>query len=427
MIAATPSRNGNRTMSLDLAILTIGDELLNGDIADTNTPAMARLLGDLGYRVRERLSVGDDAAAIGDALRHLATRNRVVLVSGGLGPTGDDLTAAAAAGAFSRRLVPNALALEQIQSYFAGQGRSLHPRDEKQALLPDQATVLPNARGTAPGFLLREGGCSLFFLPGVPAEMLAMLQAAVLPCLVREQPPDRPLRQRVLKLFGLAEPRCEELLLGAGLPPEVELAFAVSYPEVHVKLRAEGAAAESLLDRAEAATRRVCGDFLIATGTQSLAGNVAGLLTAGGLSLALAESCTGGLIAKLLTDLPGASRFLERGAVTYANRAKQDWLGVAEAILAGPGAVSSECALAMVRGVRRAAAADLALAVTGIAGPDGGTAEKPVGTVFIALADGDRSWARRFFFPGDRAAVRTQSAYSALAWLQQHLATGRTA
>lgn len=425
MTPRRPEGSDIPTMSPDLAILTIGDELLNGDLADSNTPAMARLLGDHGYRIGERRSVGDDRAAIGAALRSLAARYRAVLVSGGLGPTSDDLTAAAAADAFGRPLRHHAEALGQIRAFFAARDRTMHPLDEKQALLPERATLLPNARGTAPGFLLQQGDCSLFFLPGVPAEMLAMLEATVLPRLRQNFPPERPWQQRILKFYGLAEPRCEELLLGAGLPPQVALAYAVSFPEVHVKLRARGAAAKALLDDAEAAARRAAGDYLVATGTASLPANVAELLTGGKRTLALAESCTGGLIAKLLTDLPGASAFLERGAVTYANSAKQDWLGVPAAVLAGPGAVSSECALAMARGVRQAAAADLALAVTGIAGPEGGSAEKPVGTVFIALADGDRSWARRFRFSGDRAAVRTQSAYSALAWLYHHLNQGR--
>lgn len=254
-----------------------------------------------------------------------------------------------------------------------------------------------------------------------------MLRAAVLPRLEEEYPEAAPRRQRILRLFGLAEPQCEELLAGIDLPPGVEVAFAVDFPEIQVKLRAAGEDAESRLDRAEVAARRACDQFLVATGEESLAGNVARLLTNAELTLALAESCTGGLIAKLLTDLPGASVFFQGGAVTYANRAKQEWLGVSEAILAGPGAVSADCAKAMAQGIRRAAGSDLALAVTGIAGPDGGTPQKPVGTVFIALADRNETTAQGFRFPGDRQAVRTLTAFTALAWLRRHLTAPSTA
>jgi competence/damage-inducible protein CinA-like protein len=414
-------------MSINLAILTIGDELLNGDIADTNTPAMARLLGDHGYRVRERLSVGDSEAAIAEALQALTARHAVVLVSGGLGSTVDDRTARGAARAFGRRLVLNDEALAQIRAHFARQRSTMHPRDEKQALLPHQAVILPNHRGSAPGFLIRERGAAAFFLPGVPAEMISMLRKAVLPWLEEEHPGEAPQRQRVLRLFGVTEPQCEERLASAGLPAGIEVAFAVDFPEVLLKLRANGEDADHLLDRAEVAVRRACDEFLLATGEETLAGNLARLLTNAGLTLALAESCTGGLIAKLLTDIPGSSAFFQRGAVTYANRAKQEWLDVPEAILAGPGAVSADCALAMARGMRRAAGSDLALAVTGIAGPEGGTPEKPVGTVFIALASAEETTVQGYRFPGDRQAVRTLTAFTALAWLRRHLVTPSSA
>ena len=408
-------------MAPDLAILTIGDELLNGEIADTNTPAMARLLADHGYRVRERLSVGDSETAIADALLALASRNQVILVSGGLGPTADDLTARGAARAFERRLILSDEALAQIRAWFSSRRSSMHAGDEKQALLPQKAILLPNHQGSAPGFQLRERGRSLYFLPGVPAEMAAMLREEVLPRLEADHPGAPPCRQRVLRLFGLAEPRCEELLAGTDLPEGIELAYAVEFPEVLVKLRAAGEDADARLDRAEVRARRACDRFLVASGEETLAGNVARLLTNAGLTLALAESCTGGMVAKLLTDIPGASAFLERGAVTYANSAKHDWLGVPEAILNGPGAVSAECAAAMARGLRLAAGTDLALAITGIAGPGGGTPEKPVGTVFIALAGNAETAINRYLFPGDRQAVRTLSAYTALDSLRRHL------
>jgi nicotinamide-nucleotide amidase len=211
------------------------------------------------------------------------------------------------------------------------------------------------------------------------------------------------------------------LLETAGLPPGIQVAFGLEFPEVHVKLRASGAGAEVLVDRAEVVARRALGDFVVAVDDQTLAGNVARLLSASGLTLGLAESCTGGLLAKLLTDLPGASAFLERSAITYADQAKADWLGVPEKVLAGPGAVSEECALAMARGIRAAAGSNLGLAVTGIAGPDGGSPQKPVGTVFLALAAAEIEQVKGYHFSGDRQAIRLQSASMALAWLYRYL------
>jgi nicotinamide-nucleotide amidase len=225
----------------------------------------------------------------------------------------------------------------------------------------------------------------------------------------------------VLKIFGISEPKIEEILTAASLPEGVRLAFGVDFPLVHAKFRASGQAAGALLDRAELEARKVLGDAVVACGRETLAENVVSLFVAAGRSLSLAESCTGGLIAKLLTDVPGASAFFERGAVTYANSAKQEWLGVPDSILRELGAVSEDCALAMARGMRDAAGTDLALAVTGIAGPGGGTEEKPVGTVYLALATPEGVTARRFRFSGTRESVRLMAAHAGLDWLRRHL------
>jgi nicotinamide-nucleotide amidase len=408
-------------MPLKIAVLAVGDELLNGELADTNTARIGRLLGAHGLLLRQSRTVADAELDIVEALLELAARHDVVLVTGGLGPTADDLTARAAARAFQRRLMLSEEALRQIRAHFARTGREMDPRNDKQALLPHKALILPNPTGSAPGFLLRDKGKDLFFLPGVPEEMTVMLEASVLPSLQERTGGELPRRERVLKVFGLAEPQVEARLESAGLPPGVAVAFGVEFPFVHAKLRAGGADAEALLDRAELAARRALADFVVAAGEQTLAGNVAQLFHATGLTVALAESCTGGLLAKLLTDIPGASAFLERGAVTYANRSKQEWLGVPAAILDREGAVSEACALAMARGVRRAAGTDLGLAITGIAGPEGGTAEKPVGTVCLALAGDEGERAATCRFGGSRDQIRLLSACTALEWLRRHL------
>ncbi len=409
-------------MAERFAVLTIGDELLNGELADSNTALIGKILGAHGYLLRDSLTVGDVEADIEEGLLYLASRRDVIVVSGGLGPTADDLTARAAAHTFQRRLTLNEEARQQIRDHFARLGQEMHPRNEKQALLPQKVTVLPNPRGTAPGFLLHHNGKDLFFLPGVPDELQAMLEGSVIPHL-RERSGGRfPVEQKSLKVFGLSEPKTEALLAEATLPEGVRLAFGVEFPLVEVKLKASGTDAAALLDRAARIARKALGEFVVAVGNETLAGNVSRQLTGAGLTLALAESCTGGMIASMLTEIPGASAFLERAAVTYADSAKADWLGVPERTLAEQGAVSAATALAMARGIRRAAGTDLGVAVTGIAGPEGGTAQKPVGTVFIALAAAGQEQAKGYRFPGDRSQVRRLAAFMALEWLRRYLA-----
>jgi nicotinamide-nucleotide amidase len=407
-------------MSLNIAVLTTGDELINGEMADTNTQRIALILGAHGYALRESRSVGDVAEEIEQALIDLAAKREVVIVTGGLGPTEDDLTARVVARAFGRRLALNEEALRQIRDFFHRNSLEMNPRNEKQALLPQKAAILPNRLGTAPGFTLRQGACELFFLPGVPREMVAMLEQEVLPRL-ESRSGGHPAQERILKVFGLSEPGVEELFAGRALPPGTMLAFGVDFPFVHVKLRANGEEAEQILDEAELAARRLLEPYVFGSGRETLAGNVARMLTDAGLTIALAESCTGGLVTAMLTDLPGASVFLERGTVTYANAAKRDWLGVPAELLAAKGAVSETCAVAMARGIRQAAGSDLGLAVTGIAGPDGGTPQKPVGTVFIAIADADREQVKGYRFSGDREKIRRMAACMALEHVRRYI------
>ncbi len=408
-------------MSLNLAVLTIGDELLNGEMADSNTMAIARLLSGHGYQIRESVTVADNEADMEEAMLGLAERRDVVIVTGGLGPTADDLTARAAARAFGRRLVLNDEALEQVRAFFTRVEREMHPRNEKQALLPQKVAILPNPIGTAPGFRLQHEERDFFFLPGVPKEMEAIFSASVLPRLRRRSRGDFPQQERILQVFGLSEPRVEEMLVEINLPEGVTVGFGVEFPLVRIKLRASGGSAETLLDKAELLARRKLGDFYVAAGHETLAGNVVQLLSNAGVTLSLAESCTGGMIAAMLTDFPGASSFLERGGVTYANSAKTGWLGVPQGLLDQEGAVSEACAKMMARGIRMASGCDLGLAVTGIAGPDGGTEEKPVGTVFIALAWEGGEKVKGYRFHGDRGEVRRVTALMGLEWLRRHL------
>ena len=404
---------------MKIAILTIGDELLNGDLADTNTASIARALLSHSLPVREAATIGDYEGDIIVTLQRLANAHDAIIVTGGLGPTEDDRTAKAAARAFDRSLSLNDKALMQIRARFQAHQREMHPRNEKQALLPGRSTIIANQNGTAPGFHLQSDQAELYFLPGVPSEMLAMLDDYVLPSLL-ERFPDPPLQcQRVITVFGLSEPDVETRINLNGLPAGVELAFNVETAMVHVKLRSKGEHAQQLVDRAELAVRKTLNEHIVGIDGGTLAASTAHLLTNAGTTLALAESCTGGLIAKLLTDQPGSSSFLERSVVTYANSAKMSCLNVDQKILDQYGAVSSECAEAMAKGVHAAAHTSIGLAVTGIAGPDGGTVGKPVGTVYLAMISPWGERIERFNFSGSRDQVRLRTAYTALDWLRR--------
>ena len=403
----------------DIAILTTGDELLSGEISDSNTKTIAGSLAAHGYRLRCSLSVPDQESEIVAALEYLIGHVQYIIITGGLGSTGDDRTARAASRALGQRLVINEEALDMVHGWFAQRKLKMEPSNERQALLPQWAQPLPNRIGTAPGFRLQYQGCELFFLPGVPAEMEAMFKASVLPILQRQVPDTTPFLQRTFKIFGLSEPKIDRMIPYRQLPDGVEVAFALEYPLVLVKLRATGKGAEFFLDQAEALLLRELNDYLLARNDETVEGNVATLLTRAGLTLSLAESCTGGLLTAMLTSQAGASAFLERTGVTYADSAKMDWLGVPKLVLQQHGAVSENCARAMASGLRKAANTDLSLAITGIAGPDGGTDEKPVGTVFLSLASDAGVHVKRYTFSGDRSQVQKMSATMALAWLQR--------
>jgi nicotinamide-nucleotide amidase len=406
---------------MKIAVLTIGDELLNGEVVDTNTADIAQALRCAGYGVNQAVTVGDDTEQIAAMLQHLSRHNSAVIVCGGLGPTRDDVTARAAAVAFHLSLALNDTALGQIEDFFQRAGQPCPAGNDKQALIPHKAKIMHNQCGTAPGFIIRHNNCLSFFMPGVPHEMREMLKHEVLPTLQRLHKPQYCCAQRVLKVFGLAENSIEQQLRAVSLPAEVQISFRLEFPLVLVKLNSSSLD-EAVLDAAEQQVRTLFGAHVVTSGEQTLPEVVSQALILAETTLALAESCTGGLIAKLLTDYPGSSAYLERGVVSYANSAKHDLLGVSEQLLLEKGAVSPECAIAMAQGVRRSAKTALAVAVTGIAGPGGGSADKPCGTVFIAVDRAQGCEVRECHFSGDRQQVRTKTAYTAIDWLRQILA-----
>lgn len=411
---------------MKIGILTIGNELTSGRISDTNSAMIARAMQEQGWPVAAMLSVGDDDGAIRDALDFLLERAEAVIATGGLGPTADDITTAAFARAFGLSLYTDEAVLAHIKELFAKRRLAWTENNAKQAVFPEGAEVIANPAGTAAGFALRREGRIVAVIPGVPAEARRMLPEGVIP-LIREAFPETALHVETstFKLFGIPEAAVDAALADADLAGlGLGVGFYPNFPENHLVLTARTASAEEAGRSLSAACERVIarlGAHLFARGQETLEGLVARMLTEKKLSLAVAESCTGGLITDRLTDVSGSSVFLERGVVTYSNAAKTALLGVPEAVIAAHGAVSAETARLMAEGVRRLAGTDLGLAVTGIAGPTGGTEEKPVGTVFVALADGGRTLCRRHALRWDRRRNKIAAAQTALLMLLRTL------
>jgi nicotinamide-nucleotide amidase len=406
-----------------VATLSIGDELTHGEIVDTNAVHIAGRLYRDGLKLQRHLTVGDNELDIVEALELLADKADAVIATGGLGPTVDDITARAAARLTGRRLMLNDEALAHLKRFMGVQDGPLLVLNEKQALLPTKCTVVPNPTGTACGFMVIHNGRFLFFLPGVPSEMKRMLDETVLPFLLERRRSHRFVGTRVLKTFGLAEAELDDLLKGMATP-EISVGFCVSFPEIMVKLRAEGESGEHLdwlLANAAAAVQEKLKGHVYGEEDDTIDTVVAGLFRETGQTLSLAESCTGGMIAARITSQPGSSAWFREGMVTYSNEAKSRLLGVPPDLIASHGAVSSEVARAMAKGALQSSGGDIALAVTGIAGPDGGTPEKPVGTVYIALASRAGCHAKGYRFSGGRDEVRVLTAFTAMDWLRRHL------
>ena len=405
-------------------ILTIGDELLRGEIVDSNKALLAERLLQLDIETRFQSSVRDDPADMEDALRRAARRADVVLVSGGLGPTRDDLTIDVLATAFDRKLVLHEPSLAAIRDFFARMGREMAAVNAKQAWIPEGAEALPNPIGTAPGCLLVAGEVPIFCLPGVPRELARMMDEQVLPRIEARCAGRAVVRARILRTFGMGESSLEEALAGIAQDGAVTLGFRTAFPDNLLRPLARAATvaeAEAKLDAVCTAIRERLGALVYAEGDEPLEAVAGRLLRERGMTLAVAESCTGGLLAERVTHIAGASDYFLGGVVAYANAAKQALLGVPAELLDQHGSVSEPVARAMAEGARERFGADLALATTGVSGPGGGSAEKPVGTVCIALARDGGTHAERFVFPLDRARHRSLTAQIGLDWVRRTL------
>ena len=402
-----------------------GDEVMRGTIADTNTAWTASRLYPLGLSLRRTVVVGDRGEDIRRALLEASSRADYCIVSGGLGPTSDDLTVECAAQAAGVGLRLDETWLEHLKKRWAARRREPMPKNnERQALLPEGAEMLGNPDGSAPAFALSIDRCTFFFLPGVPREYQRIVNETILPRLVRAAG-HAALRTRVLQCYGVAESRLDELVAPIReRHPEVRFGFRTKFPENHLSLAAlandEESAARSLA-AVESKCRQVLAPFIFGADGVTFAQSVGEQLVGRGETICCAESCTGGLATQLLTEVAGSSRWTTGAFVVYANSLKESALGVPAELLRAQGAVSEPVARAMAEGARRASGATWAAAITGIAGPDGGTAEKPVGTVWLALAGPATSRTKHSQYRGDRGQVRTLAAYGALQLVREAL------
>ena len=411
-------------MALRAEIIAVGSELLTPLRSDTNALVLTARLREMGIDVVARTTVADDAALLEGAFRNAIARAAVVIATGGLGPTEDDLTREALAAAVGRALRRDPVLVNELKLRFARFQRPMADVNLKQADVIEGATVLRNARGSAPGQRIDAGGTLVALLPGPPSEMLPMFEEQVAP-LLAARVSGRVLRTRILKIASMSESDVEQAVAPVYRTftnPRTTILGAPGQVELH--LTAEGgseAEAQAAIEALAAGIRAALPGRIFSEDGRELHAVVADLLVQRGLRVALAESCTGGMLAARLTEIPGASRFFDRGYVPYANAAKIDQIGIDPALLGRMGAVSEEVAQALAAGARRKSGADVSVAITGIAGPGGGSPDKPVGLVFIALDGAAGTRVRRCFFPGERARIRQQTVQASLEMLRRGL------
>ena len=409
---------------LTAEIIAIGSELLTPFHSDTNSLWLTEKLNGVGIELRLKTIVGDDDARLEETLRDALRRSGVVITTGGLGPTEDDITRKIAARALGRRLLLNERVLEDIRAKFMRWGRKMPEINARQAMVIEGAEVLDNPNGSAPGLYLEHEGRALVLLPGPPREMRPMYDTHVAARLAAKAGDVRVVR-RVLRVSGLGESAVDERIAPVYTQyknPQTTILFNRSEIEIH--LTAQGKTeqeAELLLDGLAGQIEERLGDAIFAFRGERMEEIVGLRLAVGGFTLAVAESCTGGLVAARLTEVPGSSTYFREGAVTYSNEAKVRLLGVPADLIGEYGAVSAPVAEAMAEGVRERAETDFGIAVTGIAGPSGGTEDKPVGLVYVALADDAHTEHRKLMVPGDRHLIRWRSSQAALDLLRRRL------
>ncbi|WP_372809377.1 CinA family nicotinamide mononucleotide deamidase-related protein [Litorivivens sp.] len=392
---------------MKVELLLTGNEIMSGDIVDSNSAMMADLLGQHGWRIARKVTLGDDLPELVDEIKAQTRSSQVLIINGGLGPTVDDLTAKALALAANVPLTEHPDAMAHLEHWCGKRNYAINEANRKQAILPKGCEILANETGSAVGIFLAINDCLIFATPGVPSELRLMFKHEVLPRLCKRFAPGAVETRRLL-VFGRGESTLQELISNQypDWPAEIELGFRASMPALEVKLTTRSAN-QSLLDTwQQRLIDDIFQDTYIANAPSSLAQAAVDALYREQLHVATAESCTGGMVASQLTDIAGASQVFEAGWVTYSNAMKQAQLGVPAEALEHYGAVSKPVAEAMANGALRHSGADIAVAVTGIAGPDGGTEQKPVGTVWIALATRDNVYSYPLHIPLGRSLFR---------------------
>ena len=403
-------------------ILSTGDELTTGKVIDTNSTAIADALFGVGVEVAGVLKVGDDRAKILWALTQARELGDVIIGTGGLGPTADYLTAQMVAEFLGCKLNQDEAVAQALAERFAARGIAWTPNNLKQALFPEGAVIIPNPIGSAPGFRISLGtGKQLIWLSGVPQEMAAMLRATVIPWIVQQRGGAEQISAGTFKIFGLTDSKLDELLKPLQLGPQAKLSLRAHYPDLSLRLTVKGKERAEVFARLTRQIKETLSSYIYAEDDATLEEVVGQLLLQKRQTLAVAESCTGGYISHRITRIGGSSAYFYGGAVTYSNDAKVRFLGVNPKTLETYGAVSRETALEMSRGIRERTGASLGLSVTGIAGPSGGSPEKPVGTVWISIALERGNHASLFNFHGDRERVILGTSQAALHWLRAML------
>lgn len=409
---------------MTIEIINTGSELMLGFVLNTHQQWLCRQLADCGYIVTRQTAISDSGADIKRAVEEALPRANLIITTGGLGPTSDDITRDMIAALFGKKLIEDPTIVASIEKFFAARKRPMPAKTRVQALVPEGAIVLPNANGTAPGLAMQTPNGWLIMLPGPPRELRPMFTNQVVPLLEKVFPKPPIFACKILKTAGVGESIVEEKvepLLGDLFKQGLEIGYCARVGEVDVRLVGHGENASKLIAEAEQIIRHKMGSFIFSADDESLETVIVRLLTERKQTLALAESCTGGFISNRITNVPGASAIFLAGLVTYANVAKRGFLGVNAETLATHGAVSEPVAREMAEGARHRVGSDFAISVTGIAGPSGGTPEKPVGTVFIGLARNGPTIVKQFRNNYDRETFKFTTSQQALDLLRREL------
>jgi len=390
--------------ALNVQLLLTGNELMSGDVIDSNSAMIAQQLKDIGIEVNRKVTVADDLTALVNEIKTLSVQADIVILNGGLGPTVDDMTAQALALAANKPIKRNPHAMKHLEAWCKMRNYELSEPNKKQADLPQGCEIIPNSIGSAVGFKLTLNECEIFCTPGVPPELKLMLKQEIIPQLANKIPQAFKTQVSRMQVFGLGESTIQKMINEAypQWPIDLELGFRAAMPLIEVKLTSRSTQANELSPHWQNKIKQLLGDHVIGENSASISKVVVELLNQKKQTITLAESCTGGLIASQLTQVSGASNVFEAGFVTYSNKMKTQLLDVDTDILCNHGAVSEQTVIAMAKGALKKSQANYAMAVSGIAGPDGGTTDKPVGMVWIAWGNNKRIRTCCLYLPGSR-------------------------